>query len=314
MENREYKPIYTFKQSLIDFRTISATISHFKVRIVESILDRIKKALHIFPKADPPLEKYSPEERKLIFEDPFAVYIPYHLDPENWGIYIRVNWILEDIKRYMMITVNFTELDKRLCDLGYQGILHASCDAYFTHIVKHVLVHHVMEDIALIIEDVNDNYGKVYPLINDKCHEDEFAEYFSFSTYGLTTYYVFREALRNIFAGPPLVKFMFKVIHGTFQSSLAKMKDYFEQITKPLEVLSDILYHYWKINNIMPCRPVLRAYIIKKVHPLWRPITFSHMGFAPPLVEALPYMENIPENVRNALKHELHERVFATTV
>ena len=314
MEEVEYRPLYTFDTNLVKYETVASEISHFKFRMIESTMKNIKDAFNLFPKVDPPLDKYSFGKRKMIYEDPFSFYIPYHLDYENWGIYVRVNWILNDLKRYLTVVINFTEINKVVSDLGYQGILHAGCDTYFTHLAKHALVHHAIEDVALILEEIQDCYGKIYPMF-DKVEEDRFAEYFSFSTYGLATFYVFRKALRNILdVRRPLVDFVFKVIHGTFQSSLSRMRDYFEQITKPLEFLSDLLYSYWSVNEVLPYHPVMRKNIIEKISPLWDSIVNSHMGFIPPLYEAINCLEHIPENVKRAITEEIYDRVFATTL
>lgn len=121
---------------------------------------------------DPPLAEV--EEERWVFSgvrlagivDPFSIYIPYHADIENWGIYIRARRVVEDF-------LAFCE-EFEVEEVGVPLVF----TIYLNTVMTHAMMHHIVEDIATLLEFGSGSSR--YPLLKRE-EEEGFCEYMAFT-------------------------------------------------------------------------------------------------------------------------------------
>jgi len=134
-----------------------------------------KKIIEGFPNKELSIEElYIQSGRKDIHEniivDPLAYYVPYHVNPEKYGIYYRINNIETDLKEYLRNCCNINTPSYELMQNAFK--------VYWATLYTHELCHHVIEDDASIREKFD---NKTYSMLKRK-HEEGFCEYIAFTT------------------------------------------------------------------------------------------------------------------------------------
>jgi len=99
-----------------------------------------------------------------VIEDPLAIYVPYH---SSMGIYFRVNRMISD---FCNLYTTYGYVMKVSAEVAWH--------VYVMLIFWHELAHHVIEDVATVLEGWG--LGK-YPLVPN-VDEERFCEFNAFST------------------------------------------------------------------------------------------------------------------------------------
>jgi len=131
------------------------------------------------PREIPPMPRSPPwrEPSKApgVIVDPLAYYVPYHVNPKGWGIYLREYKIKQDfmsfINKYWLFIVEPIRSVLSMLYF-YSDIITFVYYTYLSVILIHELQHHIIEDTSTL-SHAN------YPLLIKK-DEESFCEYYAF--------------------------------------------------------------------------------------------------------------------------------------
>ena len=130
---------------------------------------------------------------KTIIVDRFSFYVPYHVDPVNFGIYFRAKRIENDFRKFAHF-VYYLLKNRELLFLRdeypsrwvhFRSLVNRPKEfivslfvAYISHLYFHALTHHIIEDISMYLELIKK--GKYSPVRS--IDEEKFAEWVAFKT------------------------------------------------------------------------------------------------------------------------------------
>jgi len=291
---------------------------HVYVRIVHAVHKRVCdailknfpfKELEIFHESE--LKKVTAGRYHGLVVDKFSIYVPYHVCRDDWGAYIRINAMKDDLPVYMIKCMNATSMFPELSYCGPETAAALAAHTYIYAIFKHVVSHHVLEDIALMKEIFQGSGEKSYPLL-DEVTEDCLCNYFTFSTKGKQTFYILEEMIKGFEADTPLARFLNGASKGLIGEAFEHLKNEFA--AKELGIFSDILYYHWRIHkaDVKACIP------IEKVDPwiiaFMKNFLNTHLAFLSVIdCEKLMTYKKAGFDIECPLE-EVHERIFLTRV
>ena len=132
--------------------------------------------------------------RKSIIVDKHMLYVPYHFDASNYGIFFRVRNLWEDFRRFVNFVYSLLSVPRMLRIVAEESEAYMFklrrlrrnprslvCSVFVEYIVfhyAHAVAHHVFEDMALIFEKMG--RGK-YSLVKS-ADEEMFCHYIAFTT------------------------------------------------------------------------------------------------------------------------------------
>ncbi|MCR6693218.1 MAG: hypothetical protein MRT15_12550 [archaeon YNP-LCB-003-016] len=185
------------------------------------------------------------EKREHVIKDPLAYYVPYHFS--EMGIYFRINKMISDFRAFVSkypwpnnITVN---------ELWY---------VYVMTIFWHEMAHHVIEDVATLMEWM----GKArYPLMPHLV-EEMFCEFNAFTT-----------AEKQL--SPPNRYNIPILPYANLPSGISKGETAF--LNRRL-ILSCLYYHWGRNNPTSTYRPIVRIEASQAVDGLWNGLWNAHKG------------------------------------
>jgi hypothetical protein len=207
------------------------------------------------------------DPRIIIIEDPLAFYVPYH--SSRMGIYFRLNKMLSDFQIFISKIVwpegSRPSLD-RLDDLWH---------IYVMTIFWHEMAHHVLEDVATIMEWMKT--GK-YPLIPQQA-EERFCEFMAFTTSEIQL------SIPRRFSPIPLI-YSHRLPSGLGNKHNRDL------------ILSALYYHWGRNDPTSAYRPVIEPVIPQTLNGLWNAFWNAHRGGYKVL--------KVPD--------EIYEHVYVTTL
>jgi len=194
---------------------------------------------------------------KTIIVDRLAFYVPYHFDPENYGIYFRVEQVLSDfveiasvfhevlqVPRYLRVLGEESEaLASRLLRLrrNLQSFVNSLFIEFIVFFYAHLVAHHVFEDIGLIFEKVRK--GK-YSLLKSS-DEEAYCYYVAFNV--LRRYML--GVLQRSKKAERLINIFFPLLQGFSWDSVVSINF----------ATTKILYIYYVASNRTPTPSVSRS-------------------------------------------------------
>jgi len=191
-------------------------------------------------------------EDYIAIVDPLAIYLPYHKWGKRWGIYFRINRMVSDFKDFVA-KFKVVWLEYGGWKLGVEDL----CDIwriYVKVIFWHELAHHVVEEIAYVLEGYN--VGK-YPLLHRKV-EERFCEYTAFTT-----------AEEPVLIPSPL----------SHEMPIPGLCDGWQAESSRLRraVLSSLYYHWGRDDPQSAYHPVVDQEVPRKVDGLWELFWSAHL-------------------------------------
>jgi len=233
---------------------------------IKKIIKEVEEGVHVEPLI---ADRYFYEHEKKIIKseeekmgedyiaivDPLAIYLPYHKWGERWGIYFRINRMVSDFKDFVakfkavLLRAGIKELEvEDLC-----GIWRIYVEVIFWH----ELAHHVVEEVAYVLEGYN--VGK-YPLLRRKV-EEGFCEYTAFTT-----------AEQQVPIPSPLSHRM------PIPWLCDRWSEWEAESLRPRRVVLSSLYYHWGDDDPRSAyHPVVDQEIPRKVNGLWELFWNAHL-------------------------------------
>ncbi len=317
MKRIDFIPEIPFHYTFIDDGILYDS-PHVYVRIVHDVHKRVCNAilknfpfkeLEIFCESE--LKKVTAGRYRGLVVDRFSIYVPYHVHEDDWGVYIRINAIKDDLLVYMIKCMNATSMFPELSYCGPETAATFAAHTYVYAIFKHVVGHHVLEDIALMKEILHGSREKSYPLL-DEVAEECLCNYFTFSTKGKQTFYILEEMIKGFEADTLLARFLKVASKGLIGKAFEHLKN--ELAAKELGIFSDILYYHWRIHEA----GIKACILVEKVKPwiiaFMKNFLNTHLAFLPVVdCEKLMVYKEAGFDIGCPLE-EVYERVFLTRV
>jgi len=317
MKRIDFTPEIPLHHMFIDDGILQSS-PHVYVRIVHDVHKRACNAilknfpfkeLKIFRESE--LKKVTAGRYRGLVVDRFSIYAPYHVYKDDWGAYIRINAIKNDMLVYMIKCMNATSMFHELSYCGPETAAAFAAHTYIYAIFKHIVGHHVLEDIALMKEIFQGSGEKSYPLL-DEVTEECLCNYFTFSTKGKQSFYILEEMIKGIEADMPLARFLNVASKGLIGEAFGHLKNEFA--AKELGIFSDILYYHWRIHEA----EIRACILIEKVKPwiiaFMKNFFNTHLAFLPVVdCEKLMAYRKAGFDIECPLE-EVYERIFLTRV
>jgi len=239
-------------------------------------------------------KKYS---GKVIIVDRLAFYVPYHYDPENYGIYFRVSEVLKDFIEIASIFYEIVQVPRFIRALGDESEALASrllrlrrnirsfVNSLFVEFIvffyAHLIAHHVFEDLGYILEQMRK--GRYSPLKSKE--EEAFCYYIAFNA--LSRYML--GVLQRSKKAERLINIFFPILQNFSWDSIISINF----------ATTKILYIYYVANNrIEP--PIVKKSLYERFSILFNVLWKFHYT----------YEEDIgPPNVRPII-----QRIFLTLI
>lgn len=204
-------------------------------------------------KASEPLVKDDDfrEIRDKAIEDPLAFYAPYHYVGDKYGIYFRIYRMIDDFKDFISKYYKF--INKELPGINFWDIW----EVYFATIFWHEMTHHIVEDIATVMEWKN--LGK-YPLLSRKA-EERFCEFVAFARIRLVL--------------PLYVSCRSLIDEIRKRRSQIMVKSIRSRQIKTV-ILSCLYYHWNRDDPNSIYRPIIEPEIPQIINGLWNAFWYAH--------------------------------------
>ncbi len=128
---------------------------------------------------------------------------------------------------------------------------------------------------------------------------------------GGTTFYVFRELVNNLFKDYPILKFTSEITPFMHRNTYRQIFEIVEK--KGLEKIMDSLYYHWKLGADPVYKPEVDISKYGKVMLLWPTFMRSHLTLFETIEKTVvPLLENVPEDIAEAVSEETYSRMFVT--